>query len=108
MYCKNCGAQITNDAKFCPKCGTAVGQTISNIPNPEIPVKQKKPITKRFWFWAIIVVILILAATIYNTGVKQMRLQQSQERVEYGQQVFNELMNEDNSGETEGSAKDNK
>lgn len=23
MYCSNCGTQIANDARFCPKCGTA-------------------------------------------------------------------------------------
>lgn len=27
MYCKNCGAQLKDGARFCPKCGTPVLQT---------------------------------------------------------------------------------
>ena len=27
MFCKNCGAQIKDGAKFCPKCGTPAGNT---------------------------------------------------------------------------------
>lgn len=26
MYCKNCGAEIKNNAKFCPKCGSLVNE----------------------------------------------------------------------------------
>ncbi|MFR4619972.1 MAG: zinc-ribbon domain-containing protein, partial [Oscillospiraceae bacterium] len=24
MFCKNCGAELTADTKFCPKCGKGV------------------------------------------------------------------------------------
>ena len=41
--CKACGAQIAKGAKACPACGA----------------KNKKPIFKRVWFWAIIVVVLL-------------------------------------------------
>lgn len=27
MYCRNCGAELSEDAKFCPKCGTKVQQS---------------------------------------------------------------------------------
>ena len=27
MYCQKCGAQLTDDTKFCPECGAAQGQT---------------------------------------------------------------------------------
>ena len=27
MYCRKCGAQLADDAKFCPGCGSAQGQT---------------------------------------------------------------------------------
>lgn len=27
MYCQKCGAQLSDGAKFCPKCGAAQGQT---------------------------------------------------------------------------------
>ena len=29
MFCRNCGAQLKEGAKFCPKCGTPVTQTQS-------------------------------------------------------------------------------
>ncbi len=29
MYCKNCGAQLDNDASFCPSCGQAVAYDVS-------------------------------------------------------------------------------
>ncbi len=25
MFCKNCGAQVSDNAKFCPGCGSSVG-----------------------------------------------------------------------------------
>lgn len=27
MYCRKCGAQLADDSKFCPGCGSAQGQT---------------------------------------------------------------------------------
>ncbi len=41
--CKACGAEIAKNAKTCPHCGA----------------KNKKPIFKKWWFWAIIVVLII-------------------------------------------------
>lgn len=41
--CKACGAQIAKGAKTCPACGA----------------KNKKPIYKKVWFWAIIVIVLL-------------------------------------------------
>lgn len=43
--CKTCGTDIAANAKVCPSCGA----------------KNKKPIYKKWWFWAIIAVILIAA-----------------------------------------------
>lgn len=48
--CKACGQEIAKRAKTCPSCGA----------------KNKKPIFKKWWFWAIIVVVLISA--IGNSG----------------------------------------
>ena len=42
--CKSCGAQIAKNAKACPSCGA----------------KNKKPIYKRWYFYALIVIILII------------------------------------------------
>lgn len=46
--CKACGTDISVTAKVCPKCGA----------------KIKKPIHKRWWFWAIIVWLLLGFVTL--------------------------------------------
>ena len=48
--CKACGQEIAKSAKTCPHCGA----------------KNKKPIFKKWWFWAIIVVLIIAIGTSGN------------------------------------------
>ena len=48
--CKTCGQEIARKAKICPHCGA----------------KNKKPIFKKWWFWAIIVVLIIAIGTSGN------------------------------------------
>ena len=62
ITCKHCGKEIAESAKTCPNCGG----------------KNKKPIYKKQWFWAIVAVIVISAFaggsdkdTEKNTEVKQ-------------------------------------
>ena len=43
VKCKTCGADIAKSAKVCPSCGA----------------KNKKPIYKRWWLWALVVLLLI-------------------------------------------------
>lgn len=43
VSCKECGHEIAESAKVCPNCGA----------------KVKKPVYKRWWFWALLVVIII-------------------------------------------------
>ena len=43
MKCKNCSQEIDKKAVVCPGCGC----------------KVKKPIYKKWWFWAIIAVVII-------------------------------------------------
>lgn len=47
MQCKTCGNEIAKSAKKCPHCGA----------------KNKKPIFKKWWFWALIIVIVISVAS---------------------------------------------
>ena len=38
MFCKNCGTQIAEGGKFCPKCGTPVGGVDSeNVNQQSVP-----------------------------------------------------------------------
>lgn len=31
MYCRKCGTEIKDKAKFCPKCGTATKNAVENV-----------------------------------------------------------------------------
>ena len=51
MFCKNCGKEIDEDAKFCPECGTAQRKTesfktqkddVSDTKDTEEPAKAEK------------------------------------------------------------------
>lgn len=47
-YCPHCRALIPADAQTCPQCKKA-------IPAP----RQKKPLTKRWWFWTVAAVLVL-------------------------------------------------
>lgn len=47
IKCKTCGTEIAKTAKTCPSCG----------------VKNKIPIYKRVWFWAIIIIVLLVVVS---------------------------------------------
>ena len=54
MYCKNCGQEVEQNAKFCPECGATVG--------PEQQGKKgnaKKPIFKQWWFRVLIIILVV-------------------------------------------------
>lgn len=50
--CKACGAQMAKSAKTCPSCGA----------------KNKKPIYKRWWLWALIAFALIVVIAAAGSG----------------------------------------
>ena len=75
MYCTKCGAEI-GDARFCPNCGAPAQNDLPAQPaQPVQPVqpaageKKKKPVFKRWWFWAIII-LLALVIFIAKCGGK--------------------------------------
>lgn len=43
VTCRVCGAEIAKSAKTCPQCGA----------------KNSKPVTKRWWFWTLIALVLL-------------------------------------------------
>ncbi len=54
IKCKACGEEIAASAKTCPKCGA----------------KNKKPIYKKWWFYALIVIVIIAIAVSGNDDEK--------------------------------------
>lgn len=57
MYCKKCGNELEEDAKFCPKCGTKKEE--SDVKTEENKKNVKKPKTKIILIIAVIVILLI-------------------------------------------------
>ena len=40
LYCSNCGEKLSEDALFCPKCGTKTAKGVeSNVPGPSDELK---------------------------------------------------------------------
>ena len=51
IQCKSCSKEIAANAKSCPGCGA----------------KNKKPMYKRVWFWAVAIIIVVGTASCSNT-----------------------------------------
>lgn len=60
MFCKHCGFQLKDTARFCPKCGTANAQSIA--------VKTKKSLIPLIIVGVGIVIVIIIAFCIGFTG----------------------------------------
>jgi RNA polymerase subunit RPABC4/transcription elongation factor Spt4 len=56
-YCSKCGAELDEDTKFCPTCGTPVGPPVAE---PEERRKERKPISTL----AIVLIALIVIAAV--------------------------------------------
>ncbi len=66
MFCRNCGCDIAENVKFCPKCGTMV------IDSPKVvetvPDKKKRRKKKSKLVPVIIVLFLLIAAGVLSVG----------------------------------------
>lgn len=73
MLCGKCGKEINEDAKFCPYCGTAVGETPEEVQgdltgnvleevSEDTGKKKKRPIYKRVWFWILVFLAAVVVA----------------------------------------------
>lgn len=66
MYCKHCGKEIEDSAKFCQHCGKGIADTAAGNATQVEPAeakpqkKKKKSIFKRWWFWALVIVLLFV------------------------------------------------
>ncbi len=86
VKCKTCNEEMAANAKACPKCGA----------------KNKKPFYKKWWFWAIIGIVVIAIGTSgndsgnsnseQNTETKQETSQA--ETIEYTAYTVSELVND--------------
>ena len=48
MFCKNCGTQLKDEARFCPKCGTPVGVNQQNPDNQDGYTPPQPPVPKKW------------------------------------------------------------
>lgn len=56
--CPHCGRDIIPGSPFCPACRKDIKWNTSNPGEGPAPNK-KKPLTKRWWFWAVCVVLVL-------------------------------------------------
>ncbi len=59
MLCPNCKKEIAEGTQFCPECG-------ANVSQPK--AKQKKPVTKKWWFWVLIVIAVFVVIGMASGG----------------------------------------
>ena len=84
IKCKACGADIASNAKSCPNCGA----------------KNKKPIYKRVWFWALIFIIIIAAVSAIggddspNTTTEPVKDNNVKTEIEYTAYSVDEMMDD--------------
>ncbi|MBR4866547.1 MAG: zinc-ribbon domain-containing protein, partial [Clostridia bacterium] len=67
MYCKNCGTQISDDTKFCPKCGIPIDAAIP-VPLTSQPALQRPSYTKPVTSKKTIVTILIFLVLLFSAS----------------------------------------
>lgn len=79
MYCRNCGSELHESARFCQKCGSPVNIQIPDSQRPSNPSNMQQPIPnssggknkkprKKWWIWLIVsgtVLALAAAALIF-------------------------------------------
>lgn len=75
-YCRSCGAELPEGMRCCPACGADAEGT--RVVPPEYAVPKKKPIYKKWWFWVLVAVVLMLIGSQRNpsrsTPAKETRI----------------------------------
>ena len=65
MFCKKCGKEIPNNAKFCTHCGNKTEPVQPVVPEKNVPVQQEvKPARKKKTALVIIIVVVAVLALI--------------------------------------------
>lgn len=68
-YCKECGAVLPEDTKFCSECGAPV-QNAAEHP-PKKPKRKRRTVFGRWWFWLLVVIVV---AGVFGRGGLSKRL----------------------------------
>ena len=64
MFCPHCGSNLSDNSKFCSKCGAALAPTLTNTISTSASVASKKSSdnnTKKYLFLACIAVLCLCA-----------------------------------------------
>lgn len=69
MFCKYCGTQLKDEARFCPTCGREVPQhqqqMTQEMPQSQIPQQEKKKSDVWIWIAAAVVVVIVAAGVLF-------------------------------------------
>lgn len=71
MYCKNCGKEIKDGMRFCPRCGKPVSQTTGGKKRTGGSGKKKPDMNKKLIAGAAAIVVVILAVVVGSNIVKK-------------------------------------
>jgi len=66
--CQRCGANNNDENNFCENCATPFNQSQPYY-QQNIPVKNKKPIYSKWWFW--IIIIIVVSGFASRTGINK-------------------------------------
>lgn len=67
MFCKKCGTEYSEDAKFCPNCATPNSE-MASTQAPVAPMQPPKKKKKGLIAVAVVVAVVVLIAIIANLG----------------------------------------
>ena len=65
MYCRNCGAENSDQAKFCIKCGQQLAENSVAVEKPDTANKEAKPKKRNKFLLAAALVIVIVGVVLY-------------------------------------------
>lgn len=67
-YCPKCGAEVAEDATFCPACGNELNQP-QQQPQPQQQQPQQQPTARRNWADSLATVGMILGIISFVLGL---------------------------------------
>ncbi len=62
-YCSKCGTELSEDAKFCPSCGTAVGPAVAE----PVRRRERRPVSTLTIALIVVLVVAVIVTAIAAT-----------------------------------------